>query len=188
MNFNKHYDLEGKHAFLSPSKVSWIRYSKDDMRNSFYNAMAAARGTKLHAIAKDLINEGIKVRGNKQTFAAYVNDAIGYGMTPEQPLYFSQNCFGTTDAISYKQGVLRIHDYKSGTTPAHMEQLEIYAALFMLEYERSLSIRTDSTKVILRIYQNDDVIEEELDPEKVEAIMAIIREKDEWVDELRMEN
>lgn len=187
MNFNKHYDLEGKHAFLSPSKMSWLRYSRDDMRNAYFNAMAAARGTKLHAMAKDLITEGIKVRGNKQTFAAYVNDAIGYGMTPEQPLYFSQNCFGTTDAITYKDGLLRIHDLKTGVGPAHLEQLEIYAALFMLEYERALSIKPMDTKIVLRIYQNDDVTEEELDPEQLKSIMDIIREKDEWVDELRME-
>lgn len=188
MNFNRHSELEGKHAFLSPSKMSWIRYSKDDMRTAYYNAMAAARGTKLHSMAKDLITEGIKVRGNKQTFAAYVNDAIGYGMTPEQPLYFSQNCFGTTDAIHYKDGLLRIHDLKTGAGPAHIEQLEIYAALFLLEYGRQLSIRPEGTKTILRIYQNDDVIEEEIEPEKIERIMDIIREKDEWVDELRMES
>ncbi len=188
MNFNRHSELEGKHAFLSPSKMTWLRYSRDDMRNAYYNAMAAARGTKLHAMAKDLITEGIKVRGNKQTFAAYVNDAIGYGMTPEQPLYFSQNCFGTTDAIHYKPGVLRIHDYKSGTTPAHMEQLEIYAALFMLEYERVFGVRPDNTKTILRIYQNDDIIEDEPEPDRIESIMNAIRERDEWVDELRMES
>ena len=187
MNFNKHYDLEGKHAFLSPSKMSWLRYSRDDMRNAYFNAMAAARGTKLHAMAKDLITEGIKVRGNKQTFAAYVNDAIGYGMTPEQPLYFSQNCFGTTDAITYKDGLLRIHDLKTGVGPAHLEQLEIYAALFMLEYERLLSINLGTTKIVLRIYQNDDVIEEEVDPDQIKALMYNISEKDEWVDELRME-
>ena len=187
MNFNKHYDLEGKHAFLSPSKISWIRYNKDDMRNAYFNALAAARGTKLHSMARDLITEGIKVRGNKQTFAAYVNDAIGYGMTPEQPLYFSQNCFGTTDTIAYKDNLLRIHDLKTGVGPAHIEQLEIYAALFMLEYERALSIKPADTKIVLRIYQNDDVTEEELDPDKLKAIMDIIREKDEWVDELRME-
>jgi len=188
MNFNRHSELEGKHAFLSPSKMSWLRYNKDDLRSAYFNALAAARGTKLHSMAKDLITEGIKVRGNKQTFAAYVNDAIGYGMTPEQPLYFSQNCFGTTDAIHYKDGLLRIHDLKTGAGQAHMEQLEIYAALFMLEYERALSIRPDTTKTILRIYQNDDVIEEEIEPEKIKAIMDIIRERDEWVDELRMES
>lgn len=187
MNFNRHGDLEGKHAFLSPSKSSWLRYSKEQLRTAYINAMAVARGTKLHAMAKDLITEGIKVRGNKQTFAAYVNDAIGYGMTPEQVLYFTNNCFGTADAIYYKDGLLRIHDLKTGATPAHMEQLEVYAALFMLEYERVYGIRPSNTKVELRLYQSDDVIEESPEPEKIESIMNEIRQKDAWIDELRGE-
>lgn len=187
MNFNKHYDLIGKHAFLSPSKHTWLGYSKDQLRQAYISANAAARGTKLHAIAKELIEEGIKVRGNKQTFAAYVNDAIGYGMTPEQPLYFSDNCFGTTDALYYKNGVLRIHDYKSGTTPAHMEQLEIYAALFLMEYERVLGVRPDKVHTELRIYQSDDVLEETMDPDRAEEVMYNIREKDSWAEEFKEE-
>jgi hypothetical protein len=187
MNFNKHYDLIGKHAFLSPSKYTWLGYSKDQLRQAYVNAMAAVRGTKLHGMAKDLIEEGIKIRGNKQTFAAYVNDAIGYGMTPEQPLYFSDNCFGTADAIYYKDGFLRIHDLKTGTSPVHMEQLEIYAALFLLEYERQLGIRAGRTRTELRIYQNDDVIEDSPDPERIEQIMNDIREKDAWAEEFRGE-
>ena len=187
MNFNRHSELIGKHAFLSPSKYTWLGYSRDQLRQSYMNSMAAARGTKLHALAKELIEEGIKVRGNKQTFAAYVNDAIGYGMTPEQPLYFSDNCFGTADSIYYKNGLLRIHDYKSGVTPAHMEQLEIYAALFLLEYERVLGMRPDKVKTELKIYQSDDVLEESPEPERIEQIMNDIRQKDSWTEEFRLE-
>jgi hypothetical protein len=36
----------------------------------------------------------------------YVNDAIGYQMTPEQPIYYSENCVGTADAISFKNDFL----------------------------------------------------------------------------------
>ena len=187
MNFNRHSELVGKHAFLSPSKYTWLGYSKDQLRQAYINASAAARGIKLHAIAKELIEEGIKVRGNKQTFAAYVNDAIGYGMTPELPLYFSDNCFGTTDSLYYNNGILRIHDYKSGVTPAHMEQLEIYAALFLLEYERVLGIKPNKVKTELRIYQNDDIVEESPDPELIEDIMNDIRQKDAWTEEFREE-
>lgn len=187
MHFNKHYDLEGKHAFLSPSKYTWLGYSKDQLFSSYSNAMAAARGTKLHAMAKNLIEEGIKLRGNSQTFAAYVNDAIGYGMAPEQPLYFSNNCFGTADAIYFKNGLLRIHDLKTGATPAHMEQLEIYAALFLLEYEKIFGVTPKNTKVNLRIYQNDDVEEAIPDADRLEEIMLDIREKDQWTEEFRSE-
>lgn len=75
-------------------------------------------------------------------------------MTPEQVLYYSDNCFGTADAISFRKGLLRIHDLKTGTIPAHMEQLMIYAALFCLEYD----VKPSEIKMELRIYQNDEVL------------------------------
>ena len=84
----------------------------------------------------------------------YVNDAIGYRMTPEQPLYYSENCFGTADAIAFRDGFLRIHDLKTGVTPTHIEQLIVYAALFCLEYRTKPS----DIEVELRIYQNDEVL------------------------------
>ena len=187
MPLNKHFDLIGKHAFLSPSKYYWLNYDRETLFQSYDNAMADARGTKLHAMAKDLIDEHIKLRGNSTTLAAYVNDAIGYGMTPEQPLYFSENCFGTADSILYKPGVLRIHDLKTGATPAHMEQLEIYAALFLLEYERVFGVNPSNTKVELAIYQNDDVAEASPSKERIEEIMYKIREKDRWLEEMKGE-
>lgn len=61
----------------------------------------------------------------------YVNDAISFRMVPEQILFYSENCFGTADTIVFRNGTLRIHDLKTGVVPAHMEQLEIYAALFV---------------------------------------------------------
>ena len=183
MNLNRHSELIGKHAFLSPSKYTWLGYSKDQLRQAYINANAAARGTKLHAIAKELIEEGIKVRGNKQTFAAYVNDAIGYGMTPEQPLYFSDNCFGTTDALYYKNGILRIHDYKSGTTPAHMEQLEIYAALFCLEYK----MQPKDIGMELRIYQNNEILIHSPLGDDIKRIMQTIIVFDGKIEKIRVE-
>jgi hypothetical protein len=74
-------------------------------------------------------------------------------MTPEQVLYYSDNCFGTADSISFRDNLLRIHDLKTGTSPTHMEQLMIYAALFCLEYE----VNPNSINIELRIYQNDEV-------------------------------
>ena len=84
----------------------------------------------------------------------YVNDAIGYSMTPEQVLYYSPNCFGTADSISFRNNFLRIHDLKTGETPAHIEQLMIYAALFCLEYK----VKPGEIKFELRIYQFDDIM------------------------------
>ena len=85
---------------------------------------------------------------------AYVNDGIDYKMTVEQPLIFSTNVFGTADTISFRKNTLRIHDLKTGSLPAHMEQLETYAALFCLEYGKKPS----EIQMELRLYQWDGIV------------------------------
>lgn len=188
MNFNKHSELDGKHAILSPSKPYWLNYSQDQMVNYLRSQRAAQEGTELHEIAASLIRKGLKLRGSTQTLTAYVNDAIGYGMTPEVALKYSDTCFGHADAVDFNHGVLRIHDLKTGSGPVHMEQLEIYAALFLLEYERALGVNPLNTKVNLRIYQNDDIQEYSPDKDRMESLIYGIKERDAWVqDSLREE-
>ena len=188
MNFNKHSELDGKHAILSPSKPYWLNYSQDQMVNYLRSQRAAQEGTELHEIAVSLIRKGLKLRGSTQTLTAYVNDAIGYGMTPEVALKYSDTCFGHADAVDFNHGVLRIHDLKTGSGPVHMEQLEIYAALFLLEYERALGVNPLNTKVNLRIYQNDDIQEYSPDKDRMESLIYGIKERDAWVqDSLREE-
>ena len=84
----------------------------------------------------------------------YVNDAISFRMVPEQVLFYSENCFGTADTIAFRNNTLRIHDLKTGVVPAHMEQLEIYAALFCLEYK----IKPATIDIELRLYQNNEIL------------------------------
>lgn len=187
MNFNKHSELDGKHAILSPSKPYWLNYSQDQMMNYLRSQRAAQEGTELHEIAAALIRKGLKLRGSTQTLTAYVNDAIGYGMTPEVALKYSDVCFGHADAVDYNHGLLRIHDLKTGSGPVHMEQLEIYAALFLLEYERALGVNPLNTKVNLRIYQNDDIQEYAPDKDRMEALIYGIKERDSWVQDSLME-
>ena len=153
MNFNRHSNLEGRHAFLSASKYHWLNYDEEKLISAFQNSLAVKRGTELHDFAERAITLGIKLPKSKKTLNMYVNDAIGFQMTPEQPLYYSENCFGTADAISFRNNFLRIHDLKSGVTPAHMAQLMIYAALFCLEY----AVDPKSIDIELRIYQTDEV-------------------------------
>jgi hypothetical protein len=74
-------------------------------------------------------------------------------MTPEVVLYYSDQIFGTADAIDFRNGMLRIHDLKTGTTPVHKEQLYIYAALFCLEYK----VKPGDINFELRIYQLNEV-------------------------------
>ena len=154
MNFNPHYNLEGQHAFLSASQYHWLNYSEEKLKDRYRNWKATQRGTELHDLAARLIDMKVKLPKTKQTLNMYVNDGIGYNMTTEQILYFSDNCFGTADTISFKKDILRIHDLKTGVTPAHMEQLEIYAALFCLEYD----VRPNDIGMELRLYQNDEKI------------------------------
>lgn len=154
MKFNQHYSLEGCHAFLGASKYHWINYDEEKLDESYKKFLAVQRGTELHDFARQAIELGIKLQKSKKTLNMYVNDAIGYKMTPEQVLYYSDNCFGTADAISFKKNLLRIHDLKTGVIPAHMEQLEVYAALFCLEY----GMNPAKIDMELRIYQNDEIV------------------------------
>jgi hypothetical protein len=112
----------------------------------------------------------------------YVNDAIGFQMETEQPLYYSENCFGTADAISFKQNFLRIHDLKTGEIPSSIRQLEIYAALFCLEYD----VAPSTIGMELRLYQTDEVVIHEPPAEDILYIMNKIIQFDKKIDKLRM--
>lgn len=183
MNFNKHSNLIGQHAFLGASNYHWLNYDQEKLQTVYTNMQMVQRGTRLHSLAKELIELGVKLPKTKATLNMYVNDAIGYRMTPEQVLYFSENCFGTADAISFKSGLLRIHDYKSGTTPASMKQLEIYNALFCLEYGyKPFDIQSE-----LRIYQANEILVEEPDPENIAYIMDKIITFDKYINKLKEE-
>lgn len=184
MNFNQHYHLRDKHAFLGASNYHWINYTADKLRSVFLNDMARRRGTDLHDLADRLIKLKVKLPRSSKTLNRYVNDAIGFNMVPEQILYYSDNCFGTADTISFKNNILRIHDLKTGSTPASMAQLRIYAALFCLEYRYSPN---NLNQIILRIYQNDDVIEEIAEPTDILYIMDKIKKFDELIEQIKME-
>ena len=167
MNFINHKNLEGFHAPFSASQPSWLRYDDDKAIDVYSNKKAAEMGTKLHQWAKDTIDLGIKQQRSKKTLYAYVNDAIGFQMSTEVVLFYSERFFGTADAISFRNGVLRIHDLKTGKTPVHMEQLEIYAALFCLEYK----VKPGEIEMELRIYQNNEVIVHNPTAEDIVPIM-----------------
>ena len=102
-----------------------------------------------------------------ETVKHYVNDAVQYKMVSEQPLIFSENVFGTADAICFSKNLLRIHDLKTGAHPAHMEQLETYAALFCLEY----GFKPSSIEFELRLYQWDGIVVNQPTVENILPIM-----------------
>lgn len=129
--------------------------------------MATLRGTELHELAARCINMGVKLANSKQTLNMHVNDAIGFRMRAEQPLYYSENCFGTCDAICFRDGFLRIHDLKTGKTKASMNQLKVYTALFCLEYQ----IPPTDFEYELRIYQMGEVFIDSPPVKEIQYIM-----------------
>lgn len=182
MQWIKHSKIfEGAHAFLSASKYAWLRYSDDKLMEVYRKHRAAARGTELHELAARLINAGVKLPKNGSTLSMYVNDAIGYRMTTEQLLFYSENCFGTADAISFRNNTLRIHDFKSGESPAKMDQLMIYASIFCLEYD----VNPKDIRIELRIYQSNDVEKYCPPAEEISDIMDIIKHANDIINEIR---
>lgn len=183
MNFNTHLTISGKHAFLSPSSYHWINYSDEKLETRFTASQAAARGTALHDLAHEAIKLGVKLSKANPTLSMYVNDAIGYKMIVEQPLYYSDNCFGHADTISFRRNTLRIHDLKTGVTPASFTQLEVYAAIFCLEY----GVSPYDIDIELRIYQSGAVNVAEGDPAVIFNIMDKIIVFDQRIEIMKAE-
>lgn len=183
MNFIKHSDLEGQHAFLGASKYHWINYDEQKVADAYSKFLAVQKGTVLHDFAAQCIKLGQKLPRSQKTLNMYVNDAIGFKMTSEQVLFYSENCFGTADAISFRDNVLRIHDYKSGVIPAHMEQLMIYAALFCLEYK----YKPSEIEIELRIYQSDEIVVHNPEPEEIFTIIDKIIAFDKIITKIKSE-
>lgn len=187
MIFNQHLNLEGLHAPFSPSQSSWLRYDDTKAMDVYMNKKAAELGTRLHKWAKDTIDLGIKQPKSNKTLYAYVNDAIGFRMSTEVVLYYSERFFGTADAISFRKikgrWFLRIHDLKTGKTKVDMEQLEIYAALFCLEYK----MKPSDMDIELRIYQNDEVLYHNPTAEEIVPIMDKIIHFDKLLEKMEQE-
>lgn len=134
-----------------------VRSLKNSLKTYIYRKYFDEEIDSLSDYGKKIIN-GVS-RLNKTVFdnlQTYINDCVGYCMTPEQKLcadlyYF----YGTADVISYRDHILRIFDLKTGRIEAHMEQLMVYAAFFCIEY------KVDPKEVELfdlRLYQNDHVV------------------------------
>ena len=201
MIWNRHSNLEGKHAFLSASKYTWLNKTSEEIAESYKNSFATTIGTLLHSYAEsciqyreklrksdihgvkiDLLREGvpefaIDIRESFPTLMMFVNDAIDYRMDQEVLLYYSDLCFGTTDAIGVEKNLLRIHDLKTGVSTAKMDQLMIYAALFFHEYAY-LGYKPENLRTELRIYQLGDIAVLEPEPEQIREVMEDIVEKD----------
>ena len=207
MDWNKHPEIEGRHAFLSPSKSTWLRKSDDEIAENYISSYAQQIGTLVHAYAADRIKyryeiadadaRTLKFELVRQsipeiaidmdyifpTVQRYINDSIACGMDPEVPLKYSDRCFGTADAIQFRRKKLRIHDLKTGVSPAKIDQLMIYAALFFHEY----SYKPESIHTELRIYQAGDILLCEPTAKEIREVMEIIIHEDQVIESLLAE-
>jgi hypothetical protein len=145
---------------------------------------AALEGMEQHRYASIAIAEQEFQDDETTTVGMYINQCLQYRMAPEVVLYFSPNAFGTVDAISYRYGTLRISDLKTGVSRTSEHQLEVYAALFCLEYE----IDPFSCRGIqLRIYQDRQCRVYVGDPYFIKGIMDKIVAFDVILNRLREE-
>lgn len=212
MEFNVHRNLEGRHAIFSASSWYWLNDEPDELVNRLCSQYATNIGTILHNVAYKHIKYRIKLHKYDRksvmlelltagipaivvdtidfdamfdNLMAYVNDCIGFRMEPEVVLAYSDNFFGTTDAIvfSEKDRFLRIHDYKSGVTPASMNQLKIYTALFCLEY----GYKPGMINTELRLYQSNEIVIDNPAADEIAPIMDKIVTTDKFLTNIHEE-
>lgn len=207
MMWNDHHQLEGMHAFLGASQYHWINWNDTVFETRYYSQFSTQLGTVIHELASDCIKSRTKLTKHDKhliditlfkngipksaydsdtildNLVSFVNDAIGFHMSSEVILFYNFDCFGTTDAIIFneKERMLRIHDLKTGSTPAHMEQLMIYAALFCLEYKK----KPENFTTELRIYQSGDIIGYIPEPREIEKYMEIIVTRTELIKKIK---
>lgn len=207
MEWNRHPELVNRHTFLSPSKYGFLRKSDEELASAYYSSFATEIGTATHAFAADCIKlqhtldeedwrhlefELLRKRFPKGSFDIgfifptvhkYVNDSIARSMDPEIGLKYSDLCAGTADAIAFRRKKLFIHDLKTGVTPAKIDQLMGYAALFFLEY----GFKPESTHTELRIYQAGEIFVCEPKPDEVREVMEAIVHADAFLQNLKEE-
>jgi hypothetical protein len=154
------------------------------LRFRYKTLKAALEGVEQHRYAAICIEEGIVQDDETTTLGLYINQCIQYKMSAEVVLFYSPNAFGTADAIAYRHRRLRISDLKSGATRTSEHQLEVYAALFCLEYEIDPFSMRD---IELRIYQDSRVRMYYGDPHIIKGIMDKIEHFDQILNQLREE-
>jgi len=168
MPFRDHSHLANVHATLGASNNAWTNYDLDTLETRYRAKLAAQHGTEMHEFAAQCIRHKQRLEETGQTLNTYVNDSIGYRMTPEVVLFHSMDAFGTADAITDRDEFLKISDLKTGIGETSFRQLETYAAFYCLEYKKNPA---KLAGMEFRIYQNDEVKFMEGDPLVITQLM-----------------
>lgn len=188
MEWNDHWRLEGRHATLSPSGYHWLNYDADKMRRVTWNNYSKEDGTKMHELASNMILYNIMPEDNENAINQFVIDALTMFDTPmssEVLLYYSDECFGTADAIYFDETLkhLQVHDLKTGVSKPSFKQLWIYCALFCLEYDK----KPEDLTFECRLYQLGAMDIDVPDPKDVRAIMNQIVSMSNVIEGVRIE-
>jgi hypothetical protein len=99
MRWNRHLNLQGEHAFLSPSTYHWINYNHARLLQRWTAAQAGAYGNMQHEYAQQEI-KAKRESGLIGTVGQYINDAIRYRMETEQVRHCSVSSMATTRSES----------------------------------------------------------------------------------------
>lgn len=183
MRFTPHPEVADRHAFLSPSKYSWMRYDEEKLDRVWLTRLAAVRGTEEHEYAAMAIRLGRRQPANGDTLNMYINDCIRWKMTPEVALVGNEHFFGHADAAGFRKNVFRVSDYKSGVTATSMDQPKCYVAAFCMEYDLS----PFDFAAEMRIYQNGEIREELADPHEINIIIDRVNVFSKRIDLMRRE-
>lgn len=134
------------------------------LENKINNIKEIEKGVKTHIYEKYanapeyramlLSNIGYLPKEIYPTVKLFVNDSIGFRMLSEEKVLYSDIFWGTSDAIRYESGLLRVFDLKTGSRPAKETQLYAYAALYCLQEH----MKPSEIEVETRIYQNGEVL------------------------------
>jgi hypothetical protein len=168
MPFRDHSHLVNAHATLSASNNAWTNYDLETLETRYRAKLATAHGTEMHEFAATCIRLKQTLEDTGQTLNTYVNDAVGFRMSPEVVLFYSMDAFGTADAIDDRDEFLRIFDLKTGLGETSFRQLEVYATYYCLEYKKDpMTLKG----MEFRIYQNDEIKVMEGDPLVIKQLM-----------------
>ena len=107
------------------------------------------------------------------TVKSFVNDAVGFRMNSEEKIEYSSLFWGTSDAVKFSNNELLVFDLKTGAKPAKTDQLLVYAGLYCLQHNHKPS----KLKTELRIYQNNEILVNEPEPEVIQDVMDRIVHK-----------
>ena len=159
MIFNKHSELEGRHAILSPSKHYWLNYDDEGLMRNYISSFATDIGTLVHEYASDRIKYRLPIdieneEAKNGLLMHLLKNGIPFRVIDLDRLFYNLVPY-VNDAIGYRM--------------ASMDQLLCYAGLFFLEYKRDY--RPQTMKVELRIYQNQEVLVNQPSSEEVKAVM-----------------